>query len=151
MDGSNIHYDVNNVLGSHFVERDVLDQYNVIRDDDGHVTEIHSDVTTLLMSQKMSNELDKQDIADYLASIQGSESSLSSAFKSLTDEQLFQFVKPRRIQSFSELKIWSQYLDEEMQKAVDGVKEENKQSKISSFLRKKFGMDGDGNTDDDED
>lgn len=149
MDGSNIHYDVNNVLGSNFVERDVLDQYNVIRDDDGHVTEIHSDVTTLLMSQNMSNELDKQDIADYLASIQGSESSLSSAFKSLTDEQLFQFVKPRRIQSFSELKVWSQYLDEEMQKAVEGVKEGDKKSKISSFLRKRFGIDDDGNTIDD--
>lgn len=144
MDGSNIQFGVKYAIGSHLVENDPLDQYNVVRDDNGCVCEIHSDITTLLMSTKMSNELDKQDIADYLAGIQGSESSLSSAFAQLSDEQLFQFVKPRRIQSFAELKVWSQYLDEEMNKALDGVKEENKKSKINDFLRKKFGIDDNG-------
>ncbi len=150
MDGSNIKFNISQLLGSHLVENDPLDQYNVVRDDNGYVCEIHSDITTLLMSQKMSNELDKQDIADYLSSIQGSDSALSSAFKELSDDQLFQFVKPRRIQSFSELKVWSQYLDGEMSKALEGAKEENKKSKVSQFLLKKFGIDSDGNIDDDD-
>ena len=150
MDGSNIQYGLSQAIGSHLVSDDPLDAYNVVRDDDGNVCEIHSDITTLLQSTKMTNELDKQDISDYLASIQSSDTSLSSAFKSLSDDQLFQFIKPRRCQSFSELKVWSQYLDEEMTKALDGVKEEQKQSKLSAFLKRKFGVDSDGNFDDDD-
>lgn len=68
---------------------------------------IFSDVALLLNQKRITQDLIPA-INDIISNVRSSD--YSSEFSKLSDDQLFEAIKPRYVQSPTELKDWSQYL-----------------------------------------
>lgn len=101
------------------------------RDADGNVA-YRSDVTLFMQERSMFQKLGKDSYIEVLNSLlpQGG-SNIRKYCKNISDDELFQTIKPRNCQTPSELRTWSSYLDEvlrshdELLNPVDDEKDSN--------------------------
>lgn len=117
-------YDVN----TFFREASPLDEFSVDELYCGKTVlkTIFSDVALILNQKRITQDLIPA-INDIISNVRSS--GYSSEFSKFSDDQLFDVIKPRYIQSLTELKDWSQYLisrlseDKESILADDSLKE----------------------------
>lgn len=69
----------------------------------------HDDIYMLFNQQRLAKIMNPADLVAYINSLS---KSTTQNMPKMTDEQLFQFIKSRHIQSASELLAWSQYLND---------------------------------------
>lgn len=69
----------------------------------------YNDVRLLFNQERLKNVLGPDNLANYVAQINANMAKTDNS-PQLTDKELLMFVKSRNIQSMSELKAWSQYL-----------------------------------------
>lgn len=73
----------------------------------------------LILNQKRLDKMTLSGFAEYLNDAQRMDDPLRQIRSQLKDEQLFQFVKSRFVQSPSELKAWYGYLNSNLANVVD--------------------------------
>lgn len=110
------------IANSAIREASILDHFEdiLISPDDGaEYTVLHDDIYMLFNQQRLSKILSPIELSNYIESLNNR--SLNSLKSNFTDEQLFQFIKSRHIQSPSELLAWSQYLADNYEEVVNEI------------------------------
>lgn len=77
----------------------------------------HDDIYMLFNQNRLSRILSPNDLVAYINSLDKSTHTLPK----MTDEQLFQFIKSRHIQSPAELLAWSQYLNDNYSEIISEI------------------------------
>ncbi len=89
----------------------------VVASDFGDCQVLASDLYDLFNQQRISN-LGADVVRDFIARNYPVSSSVSEQISKMSDEEIMSSIKPRNIQSYSELMLWSKYLQEQIDTAV---------------------------------
>lgn len=83
-----------------------------------------SDLYDLFNQQRIQN-LGVDVVRDFIARNYPVNSSVSDAISKMSDTEIMDSIKPRNIQSYSELMTWSKYLNRQIQEKIDSQKTVN--------------------------
>lgn len=108
----------------------MLPTINVVSDF-GDCEVVTSDIYDLFNQQRLSN-LGPDVIRDFIARNYPLSSPISEEISRMSDEQIMDSIKPRNIQSYSELMSWSKYLNARIENALKEVQEGNDASVSTS-------------------
>lgn len=111
-----------------FYQPPIYDALLVEHDDVLDVTAVNNDIY-LLLNQNRLSALGEDNVKKILDSIASQSSSMSELRKSVSDSDLLSFCKSRYIQTPSELRAWSNYLNTEMSDLVQKYADEHKDDK----------------------
>ncbi len=89
----------------------------VVTSDFGDCQVLASDLYDLFNQQRISN-LGADVVRDFIARNYPVSSSVSEQISKMSDEEIMSSVKPRNVQSYSELMLWSKYLQQQIDSAV---------------------------------
>ncbi len=89
----------------------------VVRSDFGDCLVMTSDLYDLFNQQRIAN-FGADVVRDFIARNYPVSSSVSEKISKMSDEEIMSSIKPRNIQSYSELMLWSKYLQEQIDTAV---------------------------------
>ena len=84
------------------------------------VHKMHNDVY-LLFNQERLNNLGLDSLRHFLDSLSPKIDNLAQLRQNVSDERLLQFVKSRRLQEPSEIRVWMEYLANEYGKQTDTI------------------------------
>lgn len=98
-----------------------------VSSDFGDCEVVTSDIYDLFNQQRISN-LGPDVIRDFIARNYPLSSPISEEIRKMSDDQIMDSIKPRNVQSYSELMSWSKYLNARIENALKEVQEENKPS-----------------------
>lgn len=106
----------------------------MVTSDFGDCQVVTSDLYDLFNQNRIQN-LGIDVVRDFIARNYPVNSSVSEAISKMSDSEIMDSIKPRNIQSYSELMLWSKYLNTQIQDKIDSVKPtENENSTVSSSL-----------------
>lgn len=111
-----------------FYQPPIYDSLLVEHDDVLDVTAVNNDIYLLLNQNRLSS-LGEDNVKKILDSIASQSSSMSELRKKVSDSDLLAFCKSRYIQTPSELRAWSNYLNTEMSDLVQKYVDDNKDDK----------------------
>lgn len=80
-----------------------------------------SDLYDLFNQQRIQN-LGIDVVRDFIARNYPVNSSVSEAISKMSDDEIMDSIKPRNIQSYSELMSWSKYLNRQIEEKIDSQK-----------------------------
>ncbi len=89
----------------------------VVRSDFGDCQVLTSDLYDLFNQQRISN-FGADVVRDFIARNYPVSSPVSEQISRMSDEEIMSSIKPRNIQSYSELMLWSKYLQQQIDTAV---------------------------------
>lgn len=89
-----------------------------VTSDFGDCEVVTSDIYDLFNQQRIAN-LGPDVVRDFIARNYPSTSSISEEISKMSDAEILDSIKPRNVQSYSELLSWSKYLNERIE---DGLK-----------------------------
>lgn len=78
---------------------------------------VTSDVYDLFNQQRISN-LGADVVRDFIARNYPANSAISDTISKMPDDAIMASIKPRNIQSYSELMLWSKYLNQQIEKGL---------------------------------
>lgn len=90
----------------------------MVTSDFGDCEVVTSDLYDLFNQNRIQN-LGIDVVRDFIARNYPSTSQVSEAISKMSDEEIMDSIKPRNIQSYSELMLWSKYLNSQMQDKLD--------------------------------
>lgn len=93
----------------------------IVTSDFGDCQVVTSDLYDLFNQQRIQN-LGVDIVRDFIARNYPVNSSVSEAISKMSDSEIMDSIKPRNIQSYSELMLWSKYLNTQIQDKIDSVK-----------------------------
>lgn len=93
----------------------------VVRSDFGDCLVQTSDLYDLFNQQRISN-FGADVVRDFIARNYPISSAISDKISKMSDEEIIESIKPRNIQSYSELMLWSKYLNSKIEEKLDSVK-----------------------------
>lgn len=94
----------------------------VVTSDFGDCTVICSDLYDLFNQQRIAN-LGADVVRDFVARNYPVSSGISEQISKMSDSDIMDSIKPRNIQSYSELMSWSKYLNMRIEKGLNSVSE----------------------------
>ena len=106
---------------------DTLTPPSTLDEDGNQVTFIVNDVYDFFNQQRIE-QLGADGIRDFLSRHYPSSSAISDYVSRLSDEELLESVKPRNIQSPSELMSWSRWLNSQIDSRITDFNEQNTES-----------------------
>lgn len=89
----------------------------VVLSDFGDCLVMTSDLYDLFNQQRIAN-FGADVVRDFIARNYPVSSSVSEQISKMSDDEILASIKPRNIQSYSELMLWSKYLQEQINNAV---------------------------------
>lgn len=89
----------------------------VVRSDFGDCLVVTSDLYDLFNQQRIAN-FGADVVRDFIARNYPVSSSVSEQISKMSDDEIMNSIKPRNIQSYSELMLWSKYLQQQIDSAV---------------------------------
>ncbi len=89
----------------------------VVRSEFGDCLVMSSDLYDLFNQQRIAN-FGADVVRDFIARNYPVSSSVSEQISKMSDDEIMASIKPRNIQSYSELMLWSKYLQEQIDDAV---------------------------------
>lgn len=89
----------------------------VVLSDFGDCLVMTSDLYDLFNQQRIAN-FGADVVRDFIARNYPVSSSVSEQISRMSDEEIMSSIKPRNIQSYSELMLWSKYLQQQIDEAV---------------------------------
>lgn len=89
----------------------------VVRSDFGDCLVMTSDLYDLFNQQRIAN-FGADVVRDFVARNYPVSSSVSEQISKMSDDEIMASIKPRNIQSYSELMLWSKYLQQQIDEAV---------------------------------
>lgn len=92
----------------------------VVKSDFGDCLVHTSDLYDLFNQQRISN-FGADIVRDFIARNYPISSAISEQISKMSDEEIMMSIKPRNIQSYSELMLWSKYLNSEIQDKLESV------------------------------
>lgn len=90
----------------------------LVTSDFGDCEVVTSDLYDLFNQNRIQN-LGIDVVRDFIARNYPSTSQVSEAISKMSDEEIMDSIKPRNIQSYSELMLWSKYLNSQIQDKID--------------------------------
>lgn len=99
----------------------------VVKSDFGDCLVITSDLYDLFNQQRIAN-FGADVVRDFISRNYPVSSSLSDKISQMSDEEIMSSIKPRNIQSYSELMLWSKYLQQQIDSAVSSADSEVQES-----------------------
>lgn len=112
-----------NVVVSIYPE-DILTPPSTLDEDGNEVTFIVNDVYDFFNQQRIE-QLGADGIRDFLSRHYPSSSAISDYVSKLSDDELLESVKPRNIQSPSELMSWSRWLNAQIDSRITDTNEQD--------------------------
>ncbi len=88
---------------------------------------VTSDVYDLFNQQRISN-LGADVVRDFIARNYPLSSQVSDAISKMSDDDIMASIKPRNIQSYSELMEWSMYLNDQIENGLSAIEPKNETS-----------------------
>lgn len=110
---------------------DTLTPPSTLDEDGTEVTFIVNDVYDFFNQQRIE-QLGADGIRDFLSRHYPSSSAISDYVSKLSDDELMDSVKPRNIQSPSELMSWSRWLNSQIETKISDFNEQNSSSAETS-------------------
>lgn len=92
----------------------------VVKSDFGDCLVHTSDLYDLFNQQRIAN-FGADVVRDFIARNYPLSSSISDKISKMSDEEIMESIKPRNIQSYSELMLWSKYLNSKIEEKLDSV------------------------------
>lgn len=92
----------------------------MVTSDFGDCEVVTSDLYDLFNQNRIQN-LGIDVVRDFIARNYPSTSQISEAISKMSDEEIMNSIKPRNIQSYSELMSWSKYLNNEIENGLKSV------------------------------
>ena len=89
----------------------------VVRSDFGDCLVMTSDLYDLFNQQRIAN-FGADVVRDFIARNYPVSSSVSEQISQMSDDEILASIKPRNIQSYSELMLWSKYLQQQIDDSV---------------------------------
>lgn len=99
----------------------------VVKSDFGDCLVMTSDLYDLFNQQRIAN-FGADVVREFIARNYPVSSSLSEQISKMSDEDIMASIKPRNIQSYSELMLWSKYLQEQIDTVVNSVDSDDTES-----------------------
>lgn len=93
----------------------------VVKSDFGDCLVHTSDLYDLFNQQRIAN-FGADVVRDFIARNYPISSSISEHISKMSDKEIMESIKPRNIQSYSELMLWSKYLNSKIEERLDSVK-----------------------------
>lgn len=90
----------------------------LVTSDFGDCRVVTSDLYDLFNQTRIQN-LGIDVVRDFVARNYPTSSAISEAMSKMSDEEIMDSIKPRNIQSYSELMLWSKYLNNQIQDKID--------------------------------
>lgn len=94
-----------------------------VTSDFGDCEVVTSDIYDLFNQQRISN-LGPDVIRDFISRNYPSSSPISDEISKMSDAEIMESIKPRNVQSYSELLSWSKYLNERIEQGLKSVEPE---------------------------
>ena len=95
----------------------------VVSSEFGDCTVIHSDLYDLFNQERISN-LGPDVVRDFIARNYPASSTISDEISKMSDNAIMDSIKPRNIQSYSELIQWSKYLEMRIENGLNALEPE---------------------------
>lgn len=92
----------------------------VVTSDFGDCTVVCSDLYDLFNQQRISN-LGADVVRDFIARNYPTSSAISEQISKMSDADILDSIKPRNVQSYSELMQWSKYLEMRIEKGLNSL------------------------------
>lgn len=92
----------------------------VVTSEFGDCTVVCSDLYDLFNQQRISN-LGADVVRDFIARNYPSSSAISDQISKMSDSEIMDSIKPRNIQSYSELMSWSKYLEMRIENGLNAL------------------------------
>lgn len=92
----------------------------VVTSEFGDCTVVCSDLYDLFNQQRISN-LGADVVRDFIARNYPTSSAISEQISKMSDSEIMESIKPRNIQSYSELMSWSKYLEMRIENGLNSV------------------------------
>lgn len=92
----------------------------VVTSDFGDCTVVCSDLYDLFNQQRLSN-LGADVVRDFIARNYPTSSAISDQISKMSDTEIMDSIKPRNIQSYSELMSWSKYLEMRIENGLNSL------------------------------
>lgn len=92
----------------------------VVTSEFGDCTVVCSDLYDLFNQQRISN-LGADVVRDFIARNYPTSSAISDQISKMSDDDIMDSIKPRNIQSYSELMQWSKYLEMRIEKGLNAL------------------------------
>lgn len=93
----------------------------VVTSDFGDCLVQTSDLYDLFNQQRIAN-LGADVVRDFIARNYPVSSAISDKISKMSDDEILESIKPRNVQSYSELMLWSKYLNRQIEEKLDSVK-----------------------------
>lgn len=93
----------------------------VVTSDFGDCLVNTSDLYDLFNQQRIAN-FGADVVRDFIARNYPISSAISDKISKMTDDEIMESIKPRNVQSYSELMLWSKYLNRQIEEKLDSVK-----------------------------
>ncbi len=94
-----------------------------VTSDFGECEVVTSDIYDLFNQQRIAN-LGPDVIRDFISRNYPSSSPISDEISKMSDSEIMDSIKPRNVQSYSELLSWSKYLNERIEQGLKSVEPE---------------------------
>lgn len=92
----------------------------IVKSDFGDCRVITSDVYDLFNQERISN-LGPDVVRDFIDRNYPANSAISEEISKMSDDAIMDSIKPRNIQSYSELMMWSKYLNERIESGLSSI------------------------------
>lgn len=93
----------------------------VVTSDFGDCLVHTSDLYDLFNQQRIAN-FGADVVRDFIARNYPVSSAISDKISKMSDDEIMESIKPRNVQSYSELMLWSKYLNRQIEEKLDSVK-----------------------------
>lgn len=93
----------------------------VVTSDFGDCLVLTSDLYDLFNQQRIAN-FGADVVRDFIARNYPVSSAISDKISNMSDDEIMESIKPRNVQSYSELMLWSKYLNRQIEEKLDSVK-----------------------------
>lgn len=93
----------------------------VVTSDFGDCLVLTSDLYDLFNQQRIAN-FGADVVRDFIARNYPISSAISDKISKMSDDEIMQSIKPRNVQSYSELMMWSKYLNRQIEEKLDSAK-----------------------------
>lgn len=94
----------------------------VVKSDFGDCLVHTSDLYDLFNQQRIAN-FGADVVRDFISRNYPISSAISDKISKMSDDEIMESIKPRNIQSYSELMLWSKYLNSKIEEKLDSVKQ----------------------------
>lgn len=95
-----------------------------VTSDFGDCEVVTSDIYDLFNQQRIAN-LGPDVIRDFISRNYPSSSPISDEISKMSDSEIMESIKPRNVQSYSELLSWSKYLNERIEQGLKSVESDH--------------------------